>query len=93
MARTEYYDDPTAPKSVAAGRLEKLPGLGRGEGSEASGARRRGLDVPGDVARQFVLAHDMLQGGLEYVSLGLVRARASKYEAPPGLFWRGFCTS
>ncbi|OKJ75050.1 hypothetical protein AMK30_12410 [Streptomyces sp. CB02460] len=52
-------------KPVAVGRLKELPGFGGGEGLEAPGAGRGCLDVPGDVARQFVLAYGVFQGGLE----------------------------
>lgn len=52
-------------KPVIGGRLEELPGLGGGEGLEASGAGRGGLDVAGDVARQLVLADGVFHGGLE----------------------------
>lgn len=51
-------------QTITGGRLEELLGLGGGEGLEASGAGRGGLDVVGDVARQFVLARGVFQGGL-----------------------------
>lgn len=50
---------------VALERREEPAGLGGGERFEAAGAGCSGLDVAGDVARQFVLADGMLQCGLE----------------------------
>ena len=52
-------------QTIIGGRLEELPGFGGGEGLEAPGAGRGGLDVAGDVARQLVLADGVFQGGLE----------------------------
>nr|WP_309228182.1 hypothetical protein [Streptomyces lunaelactis] len=50
---------------VLSGRFKKLPGLGRRERLEASRLGCGGLDVSGDIARQFVLADGVLQYGLE----------------------------
>lgn len=44
---------------------EELAGFFSGEGFEASGPRRAGTDVAGDVARDLLLAHGVFQGGLE----------------------------
>ncbi|GGT46001.1 hypothetical protein GCM10010271_57670 [Streptomyces kurssanovii] len=51
---------------VAVGRMKESPGCGGGEGLETPGAGCGRLDVPGDVAWQFVLADGVFQGGLEY---------------------------
>ncbi|GAA3485084.1 hypothetical protein GCM10018966_096160 [Streptomyces yanii] len=50
---------------VVVGLVEELPGFGSGERLEAAGAGRGGLDVPGDVAWQLVLADGLFQGGFE----------------------------
>jgi len=53
-------------KPVAVGRMKESPGFGGGEGLETPGPGRGRLDVPGDVARQLVLADCVFQGGLEH---------------------------
>jgi hypothetical protein len=45
---------------------EELAGFAGSEGIEAAGSGCAGADVAGDVARDFLLAHGVLQGGLEH---------------------------
>ncbi len=45
---------------------EESAGFVGGEGFEASGPRRAGADVAGHVARDLLLTHGVLQGGLEH---------------------------
>jgi hypothetical protein len=77
---------------VAAGCVEELPGLARGERLEAPGAGCRGLDISGDVTGKVVFADGVFQGGLEdRVDVGhgqrgepLVAALADGATLPPG---------
>lgn len=57
------FEQSVQPVFVRGG--EELTGFFSGQGFEASGLRRAGADVAGDVARDLLLAHRMLQGGLE----------------------------
>lgn len=51
---------------VVMRRREELAGFRGGEGFEAAGPGCAGADVAGDVARDLLLAHGVLQGGLEH---------------------------